>query len=128
MMSTTVVAIDGPAGAGKSSVAKAIAVKMGFTHVNTGSLYRAVACALRSAGAALDPVDPAELQKISLEYREGRLLLNGADPGEALRTLKPPPEPVLWQSRALSGNFCCLCSAGAPGISGSLWKAGTSEL
>ena len=85
-MSTTVVAIDGPAGAGKSSVAKAIAVKMGFTHVKTGSLYRAVACALRSAGAALDPVDPAELQKISLEYREGRLLLNGADPGEALRT------------------------------------------
>ena len=85
-MSTTVVAIDGPAGAGKSSVAKAIAKKMGFIHVNTGSLYRAVACALRSAGASLESVDPAELQKIRLEYREGKLLLNGSDPGEALRT------------------------------------------
>lgn len=85
-MSSTVVAIDGPAGAGKSSVAKAIAEKLGFTHVNTGSLYRAVACALTRAGSSLDPVDPAQLQRISLEYRQGKLLLNGEDPGEALRS------------------------------------------
>lgn len=85
-MSSTVVAIDGPAGAGKSSVAKGIAQKMGFTHVNTGSLYRAVAYALRRSGASLDPVDPADLEKISLEYSGSTLLLNGTDPGEALRT------------------------------------------
>ena len=85
-MSTTVVAIDGPAGAGKSSVAKAIARRFGFTHVNTGSLYRAVAFALRSAGASLDPVDAASLENIKLEYRGDTLLLNGSDPGEALRT------------------------------------------
>lgn len=59
---------------------------MGFTHVNTGSLYRAVAYALRRSGASLDPVDPADLEKISLEYSGSTLLLNGADPGEALRT------------------------------------------
>ena len=85
-MSTTVVAIDGPAGAGKSSVAKAIARRFGFTHVNTGSLYRAVAFALRSEGASLDPVDAASLENIKLEYRGDTLLLNGSDPGEALRT------------------------------------------
>lgn len=85
-MSTTVVAIDGPAGAGKSSVAKALALKLGFTHVNTGSLYRAVAYALRCAGASLDPVDKAELAKITLEYTDSGLLLNGVDPGEALRS------------------------------------------
>ena len=85
-MSTTVVAIDGPAGAGKSSVAKAIARRFGFTHVNTGSLYRAVAFALRSAGASLDPVDAASLENIKLEYRGDTLLLNGSEPGEALRT------------------------------------------
>ena len=85
-MSTTVVAIDGPAGAGKSSVAKAIARKLGFTHVNTGSLYRAVAYALRCAGASLDPDDKKDLEKIKLEYTGSGLLLNGSDPGEALRT------------------------------------------
>ena len=85
-MSTTVVAIDGPAGAGKSSVAKEIAKRLGFTHVNTGSLYRAVGFALRSAGASLDPVELKDLEKISLEYKDAVLLLNGVDPGEALRT------------------------------------------
>ena len=67
-------------------MAKGVAQKMGFTHVNTGSLYRAVAYALRRAGAPLDPVDPADLEKISLEYSGSGLLLNGVDPGEALRT------------------------------------------
>ena len=85
-MNPPAIAIDGPAGAGKSSVAKAIARRFGFTHVNTGSLYRAVAFALRSAGASLDPVDAASLENIKLEYRGDTLLLNGSDPGEALRT------------------------------------------
>jgi cytidylate kinase len=67
-------------------VAKALAQKMGFTHVNTGSLYRAVAYALRTSGASLDPVDPSDLAKISLEYTNSGILLNGADPGEALRS------------------------------------------
>ena len=86
MSKTVSIAIDGPAGAGKSSVAKALAQKLGFTHVNTGSLYRAVAYALRNAGASLDPVDKSDLDKIKLEYSGAGLLLNGTDPGSALRT------------------------------------------
>lgn len=84
-MRTTVVAIDGPAGAGKSSVAKALSRKLGFTHVNTGSLYRAVALALKSAGASFDNVKQSDLDGIRLEYKGTTLLLNGSDPGEALR-------------------------------------------
>lgn len=48
-----VVAIDGPAGAGKSTVAKQVAVELGFALVDTGALYRAVALAAREAGVAL---------------------------------------------------------------------------
>lgn len=85
-MSTTVVAIDGPAGAGKSSVASLLARRLGFTHVNTGSLYRAVALAVRRAGVAIDPVEPAFLDTLRITFEGGRLLLNGQDPGEALRS------------------------------------------
>lgn len=85
-MSTTVVAIDGPAGAGKSSVAALLARRLGFTHVNTGSLYRAVALAVRRAGAAIDPVEPAFLDTLRITFEGNRLLLDGQDPGEALRS------------------------------------------
>ena len=85
-MSTTVVAIDGPAGAGKSSVAALLARRLGFTHVNTGSLYRAVALAVRQAGAAIDPVEQTFLDTLSITFEGNQLLLNGRDPGEALRS------------------------------------------
>lgn len=85
-MSTTVVAIDGPAGAGKSSVAALLAQRLGFTHVNTGSLYRAVGLAVRQAGAAIDPVEQSFLDTLRITFEGNRLLLNGADPGEALRS------------------------------------------
>ena len=49
-----VIAIDGPAGAGKSSVARAAAERLGFTYLDTGAMYRAVACRATADGA-----DPA---------------------------------------------------------------------
>ncbi|MBQ7396050.1 MAG: (d)CMP kinase [Lentisphaeria bacterium] len=83
---STVVAIDGPAGAGKSTVARLLAEKMNFTYVNTGSLYRAVAWALKEAGLAVDDVTQEFLDKLVLEYKNGILLVNGVDPGAGLRT------------------------------------------
>lgn len=83
---STVVAIDGPAGAGKSTVAKLLAEKMGITYVNTGSLYRAVAWSLLQAGLTVDDVSREFLDKLSLEYKDGALLVNGVDPGAQLRT------------------------------------------
>ena len=85
-MSTTVVAIDGPAGAGKSSVAALLARRLGFTHVNTGSLYRAVALAVRRAGVAIDPVEQTFLDTLRITFDGDRLLLDDEDPGEALRS------------------------------------------
>jgi CMP/dCMP kinase len=76
-----VVAIDGPAGAGKSSVARALARALGFTYLNSGSMYRAVGLlTLRDGGAASD-----HAERLDIELGE-RVLLNGEDVTEALRT------------------------------------------
>jgi cytidylate kinase len=76
-----VIAVDGPAGAGKSSVAKGVAAALGFTYLDTGAMYRSVALAsLRSAAS------PAELAaRIELSLGE-RVLLDGEDVTEAIRT------------------------------------------
>jgi cytidylate kinase len=76
-----IVAIDGPAGAGKSSVARGLAEALGFTYLNSGSLYRAVGLlTLREGGAASD-----HAQKLDIELGD-RVLLDGEDVSEALRT------------------------------------------
>ena len=54
-----VVAIDGPAGAGKSSVARAVAAELGFTYLDSGAMYRAVALAARERGQPVAAVAPA---------------------------------------------------------------------
>jgi cytidylate kinase len=71
----TIVAIDGPAGAGKSTVARAAARALGFGYLDTGAMYRAAALSGR------DDVDG-----LSIELRDGRVLLDGEDVTEAIRT------------------------------------------
>lgn len=82
---STVVAIDGPAGAGKSTVARLLADRMGYAYVNTGSLYRALA--LSAIRAGIDPGDlTAEfLSRQHLEFRGADLYLNGELLGSELR-------------------------------------------
>jgi cytidylate kinase len=76
-----IVAIDGPAGAGKSSVARGLAEALGFTYLNSGSLYRAVGLlTLREGGAASD-----HAERLDIELGD-RVLLGGEDVTEALRT------------------------------------------
>jgi CMP/dCMP kinase len=75
-----VLAIDGPAGAGKSSVARAAARELGFTYLDSGAMYRSVALA-----ALQRDVPPAQLAP-SLDIRPGeRVLLDGRDVTEAIR-------------------------------------------
>ncbi|HSB19433.1 MAG TPA: (d)CMP kinase [Anaeromyxobacteraceae bacterium] len=91
-----IVAIDGPAGAGKSTAAKRLAAALGFALVDTGAIYRAVALAASRRGIAFD--DDARLAGVleSLDVRfeplpggEGqRVLLGGEDVSQAIRT--PP--------------------------------------
>jgi cytidylate kinase len=76
-----VIAIDGPAGAGKSTVARAVAERLGFTYLDTGAMYRCVALAVMERGG-----EPAEVAAaIGIEL-DDRVLLDGRDVTEAIRT------------------------------------------
>ncbi len=94
------IAIDGPGGAGKSTVAKAVAKKLDILYVDTGALYRTVGLYVKSKG--VDPKDAqgvgALLPEISIEVRyEGgaqHVYLNGVDHGDAIRT----PEMSMYAS------------------------------
>lgn len=82
-----VIAIDGPAGAGKSTVARALAAALGFTYLDSGAMYRCVALAALREGADVD--DEAAITAIatalSIELAGERVLLDGEDVGEAIR-------------------------------------------
>jgi len=83
-----IVTIDGPAGAGKSTVARALARRLGFRFLDTGAMYRAVALAGLRRGVDWDRPDQlAELARLlRLEVVGDRLLLDGEDVTEAVRS------------------------------------------
>lgn len=87
-----IVAIDGPAGAGKSTLAKLVADKLGFLYINTGAMYRAVA--LWALRLKVVPSDMHRLEQlaneagIKLEAGTGRVFLNGEDVTQAIRDEK----------------------------------------
>jgi cytidylate kinase len=75
-----VVAIDGPAGAGKSTVARALAERLGFTYLDSGAMYRAAALALLEQGGP----PPRRAAELEIELGE-RVIANGRDVTEAIR-------------------------------------------
>jgi CMP/dCMP kinase len=83
-----IITIDGPAGAGKSSVARALAQRLGFRFLDTGAMYRAVALAGKRAGLDWDvPDDLARLaKKLDIKVAGDRILLGDDDVTEAVRT------------------------------------------
>ncbi|MCX7703443.1 MAG: (d)CMP kinase [Planctomycetota bacterium] len=82
-----IVALDGPAGAGKSTVAKLLAEKLGFFYLDTGALFRAVTLAAIEAGANLENEDELEslARSIKVEFDGRRTLLNGKDVSDSIR-------------------------------------------
>ena len=87
-MKHIVVAIDGPAGAGKSTLARRVAARLGYLYIDTGAMYRAVAVAALREGIALD--DALKLEQLALACEidltgDARVLLDGADVSEAIR-------------------------------------------
>ena len=84
-----VIAIDGPAGAGKSTIARSLAARLGFTYIDTGAMYRAVALwATRQNVKLTDMHRMEQLARaawIELEPGGLRVLLNGNDVTEAIR-------------------------------------------
>ena len=87
-----IIAIDGPVGSGKSTVARRVAAMLGYTHLDSGAMYRAVGLKALRAGVPLDSAERlaeiAETARIDLVPQDGRLrvLLDGEDVTEAIRT------------------------------------------
>ncbi len=83
-----VLAIDGPAGAGKSTVARLVADRLGIAFLDTGAMFRAVAVTALARG--VDPADGAGVEgvatSISIDVADGRTLVDGRDVTEAIRT------------------------------------------
>jgi cytidylate kinase len=78
-----VIAIDGPAGAGKSSVARGVALELGFPYMDSGAMYRCVALLWLAAPAQ----EPAALARAArIELGGGRAMLDGRDVTEEIRT------------------------------------------
>lgn len=86
-----VVAIDGPAGAGKSTLAKRVAGKLGYVYINSGAMYRAIALWALRLGINLNDMHRLEqLAKeanIRLSIGDGRIFLNEEDVTDAIRDL-----------------------------------------
>ncbi|HXL72987.1 MAG TPA: (d)CMP kinase, partial [bacterium] len=87
-----IVAMDGPAGAGKSTVAKTLAKKLGFLHIDTGAMYRSVT--LKALRLKADLKNDSELEKIAHDSKielkpgevENEVFLNGEDVSKDIRT------------------------------------------
>lgn len=83
------VAIDGPAGAGKSTVARRVASRLGYTYVDTGAMYRALAWAVRDARLAPDDEEAVCALAARLDVRlepDGQVLVDGRDVAGEIRT------------------------------------------
>ena len=78
-----IIAVDGPAGAGKSTVSKIVASKLGYTYIDTGAMYRAVA--LKSSRSCEDLVDIIDNINIELDDKS-RVFLDGAEVTKEIRT------------------------------------------
>ena len=93
MAKTYSIAIDGPAGAGKSTIAKALAKELGYHYVDTGAIYRTVAYFLDLLGISPKDVDGVERYidelTIQIEYDEAgkqHMIMNGMDVSDEIRT------------------------------------------
>jgi cytidylate kinase len=104
MSNPIIVAMDGPAGAGKSTVAKTLAKKLGFLHIDTGAMYRSVT--LEALRLKADLKNDSELEKIAHDSKielkpgevENKVFLNGEDVSKDIRT------PVVTQASAFIAN------------------------
>lgn len=115
-----VIAIDGPAGAGKSSVARAVAEELGFTYLDSGAMYRCVALAAIEAGVSLDDDDALGALAAGLEIElDGRRALIGArdvsaairEPGVTAAASQVSVYPAVRE--AMVARQCRLIAAGS---------------
>jgi cytidylate kinase len=83
-----IIAIDGPSGAGKGTLARTLAERLGYRHVDTGAMYRAVAWKAGHDGVPLDDDDAVAglAGRAHLDQQDGRITIDGHDVTRAIRT------------------------------------------
>jgi len=83
-----VITIDGPSGAGKGTVAKMLAQRLGYEYLDTGALYRAVAWKVREDGINMNDSKAlkALLQDLRIDFRDSKVMVNGIDVSTRIRT------------------------------------------
>jgi len=83
-----IIAIDGPSGAGKGTIARAVAARLGYHHVDTGAMYRAVAWKARHEGLNLEdePLVAELAHRARFDVGDGRVSIDGHDVAREIRT------------------------------------------
>ena len=121
MSKTYAIAIDGPAGAGKSTIAKRLAKELGYKYVDTGAIYRTVAYFLDLWGVSPKDVDGVERYidelTINIEYDEDGLqhmIMNGMDVTGEIRTQDISQKASLVSAMRWSARCCWICSGMLP--------------
>jgi CMP/dCMP kinase len=103
-----VVAIDGPSGAGKTTVAKLVAKELGYNYLDTGALYRAIAVSLRSKGAETDDSDDKlgeVLGSTDVRFIDGKVFLNGRDVSDKIRSTEIDHYSSVFSVRKIVRDF-----------------------
>jgi cytidylate kinase len=83
-----IVTLDGPAGAGKSSAARALAARLGWCYLDTGAMYRSITLMALEQGIPLDDAPRVAdlVERTVIEFRDGRVLADGRDVSTEIRT------------------------------------------
>jgi cytidylate kinase len=103
-----VIAIDGPSGAGKTTIAKLVAKELGFDYLDTGALYRTVALSLKNNGIDLETSDDRlkdVLDNSHIAFNNGKVFLNGKDVSEDIRSCEIDHYSSIFSARRVIRDF-----------------------